>query len=205
MKKSNIVMSSVLVAAMFATAGFAADKAAPKAAKKAPKAAAPASEVAAPAAESSSGEAAAPKAEHRTPYGMAGCGLGSLIIKNHSKGPQIGAWILNVIGYQISAITTGSSNCGITKDDLAMKEQEVFMEVNLSSVAKDAAKGEGEHLSAFAEILGCGQGAELNVFSNLTRDNYSTIFSTSDSKAVLENFRGVIKSNETLASACVRA
>ena len=127
MKKSNIVMSSVLVAAMFATAGFAADKAAPKAAKKAPKAAAPASEVAAPAAESSSGEAAAPKAEHRTPYGMAGCGLGSLIIKNHSKGPQIGAWILNVIGYQISAITTGSSNCGITKDDLAMKEQEVFL------------------------------------------------------------------------------
>ncbi len=196
MKKSNIVTSSVLAAAMFATTGFAADKAAPKA-KKAPKAAAPAAAV---------GEAAAPKSEHRAPYGMAGCGLGSLVIKDNSKGAQIGAWFLNAIGYhQTSAITTGSSNCDVTKDDLAMKEQEVFMEVNLSSVAKDAAKGEGEHLSAFAEILGCGQGAELSVFSNLTRDNYSTIFSTSDSKAVLENFRGVIKSNETLASACVRA
>jgi hypothetical protein len=204
MKKSNIVMSSVLAAAMFATTGFAADKAAPKA-KKAPKAAAPAGEVAAPAADSAApaAESSAPKSEHRAPYGMAGCGLGSLIIKNHSKGPQIGASILNIS--QVSAISSGSSNCGITKDDLAMKEQEVFMEVNLSSVAKDAAKGEGEHLSAFAEILGCGQGAELNVFSNLTRDNYSDIFSTSDSKAVLENFRGVIKSNETLASACVRA
>ena len=204
MKKSNIIMSSVLAAAMFATTGFAADKAAPKAAKKAPKSA-PAGETAAPAGEASAPAAEAPaaKAEHRAPYGMAGCGLGSLIIKNHGKGAQIGASILNI--FQISAISSGSSNCGITKDDLAMKEQEVFMEVNLSSVAKDAAKGEGEHLSAFAEILGCGQGPELSVFSNLTRDNYSTIFSTSDSKAVLENFRGVIKSNETLASACVRA
>lgn len=200
-------LSTKLVSAMMMlSVGVAAHAAPAKKKKAAPAAEAPASgpSEAAPAAEAESASTSvAAEKEHRAPYGMAGCGLGSLIIKNHSKGPQIGAAFLNVTGVQTSGISSGSSNCKMNKEDFARVEQEVFMEVNLSSLAKDAAQGQGEHLSAFAEILGCSQ--DLGVFNTVSRSNYERIFQGQDSKAVLSNFKNVIKSNDTLAKSCVRA
>lgn len=143
------------------------------------------------------------KPSYRAPYGMAGCGLGSLVIKENKKWPQVGAAFLNATGYQTSGITTGTSNCKMTKDDVAQREQEVFMEINLASVAKDAARGNGESLSAFAEVLGCS--SEFSEFSDVSRANYETIFSSTDAKTVLENYRGAIKANPTLAKVCERA
>jgi hypothetical protein len=145
-----------------------------------------------------------PAASHRKPYGMAGCGFGSLVIKDNTMLAQIGAAFLNATGYQTFAISTGTSNCKLSKNDLALREQSVFMEVNLASLSKDAAQGQGEHLSAFAEILGCSQG-ESSTFSDVTRSNYSEIFKSSDANEVLSNYRSVIKSNEVLAKSCVRA
>ncbi|MCX6127263.1 MAG: DUF3015 family protein [Proteobacteria bacterium] len=146
-----------------------------------------------------------PTAEHRSPYGMAGCGLGALIIKSPSKGPQIGASFLNMTGVQTSGISSGTSNCKMSKDDLAIREQEVFMEVNLASVAKDAAAGQGEHLTAFAEILGCSHGEDLKVFSSLSQSKFDAIFKAQDSKSVLSNYREMIKADRQLAKSCVRA
>ena len=208
--KSRATIATALVtcfAMILGAPAFAAE------AKKVKKKAAPAAEGAADAADAASGDAAATgKAAaaagtkgHRAPYGMAGCGLGSLIIKKNSMGPQIGASFLNMTGYQMFALTTGCSNCGATKDSVAKVEQEVFMEVNMASLAKDAAQGQGEHLSAFAEILGCGQGDSLILFNAMSRSHYEQIFQGQNSKAVLSNYRNVIKENEKLAKSCVRA
>ncbi len=38
------------------------------------------------------------EAPARPPYGMAGCGLGSLIISQDSVGGQLGAWLFNGMG-----------------------------------------------------------------------------------------------------------
>lgn len=202
-----IISSCTLAVAANAQTKKGKKKAAPAAAPAASDASAPVSEPAATAGGSaSSAEAAnATSKAHRAPYGMAGCGLGSLIVKTNSKGPQIGAAFLNATGYQTFGISSGTSNCKLSKDDIAKVEQEVFMEVNLASLAKDAAQGQGEHLSAFAEILGCGQGESLSLFNDLSRSNYDAIFQGQDSKVVLSNYKSVIKSNETLAKSCVRA
>lgn len=178
--------------------------------KKKPSAAGATTETAAPAADGATaadGAGTTPKAatEHRAPYGMAGCGLGSIVVKNHSKGPQIGAGFLNITGVQTFGISTGSSNCKLSKDDLSRVEQEVFFEVNFASLAKDTAQGQGEHIAAFAEILGCGQGESLNLFNDVSRTHYEQIFDGQDSKVVLSNFKSVIKANETLSKSCVRA
>ena len=205
--KSGATIATALVtcfAMILGTPAFAAE------AKKVKKKAAPAAEGDADAASgdaAATGKAAAPAGtkEHRAPYGMAGCGLGSLIIKKNSMGPQIGASFLNMTGYQLFGLTTGCSNCGATKESVAKVEQEVFMEVNMASLAKDAAQGQGEHLSAFAEILGCGQGDSLILFNAMSRSNYEHIFQGQNAKAVLSNYRNVIKENEKLAKSCVRA
>lgn len=201
---ANFVRSLVVITSCsFGVAAYGQTK------KRSKKKAAPAAETAAPeeaAASATSEETPLSAKTHRAPYGMAGCGLGSLVIKNNNgKGAQIGAGILNATGVQTFGISTGTSNCRMTKADLAQAEQEVFLNVNLASLAKDAAQGRGEHLSAFAEILGCGAGEDLDVFSSVSRDHYEQIFQGQDSKVVLSNYKTVIKSNETLAKSCVRA
>ena len=215
MKIKNILVA-LTSTAVLASASFAAGakkKAAPATkATKATEAAGSAVDAAAAGADKGIDAAAGavesagkPTAEHRAPYGMAGCGLGAIIVKSPSKGPQIGASFLNMTGFQTSAISSGCSNCKLTKNDLAIREQEVFMEVNLASVAKDAAAGQGEHLTAFAEILGCSHGDDLKVFSSLSQSNFNAIFKAQDSKSVLSNYREMIKSDRQLAKSCIRA
>jgi len=201
----------ILAAASISTALYAAPKKSKK--KASPSAAPAATETTTPATtteESSSAPAATAEASpekkgHRAPYGMAGCGLGSLVIKGPSAGPQIGAGILNVTGVQTSAISSGTSNCKVSKEDLAQVEQETFIQVNLASLAKDASQGQGEHLTSFAEILGCGEGNAFDVFSQVSRTEYERIFQGHDAKVVLSNYKAVIHKNETLAKSCVRA
>jgi len=135
-------------------------------------------------------------------YGMAGCGLGSLIIKQNSMMGQVTAATLNGTGAQTSGISTGTSNCRVNHS-MAQLEQEVFITANFASLSKDAAQGEGQHLRAFAEVLGCTD--QLGDFARVSQQNYAEIFSVTDPKAALDNYRGVIISNEALSGTCNRA
>lgn len=138
--------------------------------------------------------------KYQSPYGMAGCGLGSLIIKNHSKGPQIGAWFLNVVGYQTFAITSGTSNCVKDGSMAAVEnEQEVFVSVNLTDLQKEAAQGQGEHLNVLAEIFGCDN---KEGFAQLSQNRYEAIFTNENPSAVVESFKSELKSGKV---ACTRA
>ncbi|MGE4132657.1 MAG: DUF3015 family protein [Bdellovibrionales bacterium] len=144
-----------------------------------------------------------PMESYEVPWGMAGCSIWNYVIKDKEQGPQIGVWALEhlVFGVQISAITTGTSNCveapGMKH---AQNEQEVFVNVNLASLQKEAAQGQGRHLDTLAEIFGCENKAS---FAQLSQNRYEAIFSKEEASSVVEQFKTEIKSGK--AGACSRA
>ena len=145
---------------------------------------------------------------YRYNYGMAGCGLGSLIIRgknNHnSKGMQILAYTLNSAGYQTSALTSGTSNCNNTPQGVARMEQEVFLSSNLNSIIKDAARGEGQHLAAFAEVLGCEEATSVTQLGSLSQERFETIFASHNANQILDRYLVEVNSMPGLAGKCTR-
>ena len=90
-------------------------------------------------------------------YGMAGCGLGSLVFQNdNAMIKQILAATTNgTFGSQTFGITSGTSNCtsgGVLKSE---KEQAAFVEVNFRDLKQNMAAGGGEFLNSFGTLLGC--------------------------------------------------
>lgn len=96
-------------------------------------------------------------------YGMAGCGLGSMLIDK--SGSQVSAATTNGTGSQIFGITTGTSNC--TDDGVAIndREQELFTEANFEVLKQEIAMGQGENLLALASLMGCDE-AQSQVFTS---------------------------------------
>jgi hypothetical protein len=145
--------------------------------------------------------------KYKRKYGMAGCGVSTYVIKEDGKSEQIISWFINgVAGYFVSfahptwAMTSGTSNCVDDSQQVAM-EQEVFMNSNLANLSKEAAAGQGAHLNALAEVLGCENKEE---FSRFSQQNYPQLFETSSAKEVLSRYLNGIKSSEELRKSCER-
>ena len=144
----------------------------------------------------------AQKEKYVIPWGMGGCGLGTLAIQDKSQWPQLGAYILNnIIVPQTSAITTGTSNCVNPHPSYAKAEQKVYIEANLASLAKDISRGSGNHLYGMAEVFGCNN---QSYFAKISKDNYSNIFSSNNAGSVLDNYRDLILKTKDLAEGCSR-
>lgn len=115
-------------------------------------------------------------------YGMAGCGLGSLVIKSNGIA-QIFAATTNGTSYsQTLGITTGTSNCTPGGAAFREHEQEVFVAVNFESLEKEMAAGKGEKLDAFSALMGCKSSA---AFGSMARENYTSFFADDASPASL--------------------
>lgn len=106
-------------------------------------------------------------------YGMAGCGLGSLVFDDRPGMVQILAGTLNTLGGQTFAITSGTSNCG-ESGKLARVEQ--FIDINKLTLEKELSRGEGEALSSLAHLVGCNDKA----FSSELSKNYTEKFPLRD-------------------------
>jgi hypothetical protein len=137
-------------------------------------------------------------------YGMAGCGLGSLLFgKDNTVLMQILAATTNGIGGQVFAITTGTSNCtagGIVK---AEREQAAFAEVNFQDLKRNMASGGGEFLTSFATLLGCEDTAKAT-FYKMTQDRYGQLLPTEKSGPIdlLVAVKLQIKADTRLAGSC---
>ncbi len=131
-----------------------------------------------------------------------GCGLGGLAIQRNTKLSQLVSMTLNYSTLtQFFGITSGTSNCsanGIVFND---KEATVFAEANLPNLKIEMARGEGENLSAFAEILGC---KSTSTFGAMTRRQYENIFPNADvtTENFLKSIRNEIGHDEALKSSC---
>jgi hypothetical protein len=141
---------------------------------------------------------------HAQNYGMAGCGLGSLLFeKDNSKGMQILAAILNGTGGQTFAITSGTSNCveaGVVK---AEREQAAFAEVNFQDLKRNMAAGGGEFLASFSTLLGCEDTAKP-AFFKMTQRRFESIVPSAETTpmGMVASIKREIRSDAALAGAC---
>lgn len=133
-------------------------------------------------------------------YGMAGCGLGSMLFNENSTLNQILAATTNgTFGTQTFGITSGTSNCtagGLAKIE---KETEMFVEVNYDVLQKEISQGKGETLTSFANLMGCSDSA---VLGKGLQSNYKNISAANDSSEFLNNVKTTIQSDSKLSSTC---
>src|SRR4051812_6913661 len=109
-------------------------------------------------------------------YGMAGCGLGSLVFGGvDAPGVQILAATTNAtFASQTFGITSGTSNCISGGVVVAEHEQAAFAEVTFDDLKRDMAAGGGEFLSSFATLLGCEPTARP-ALAHMTQARYETL------------------------------
>lgn len=105
-------------------------------------------------------------------YGMAGCGLGSMIFGNQPGFIQVLAATTNgTFASQTFGITTGTSNC-VDAGDPVVKVSS-FVETNRGALAKDMARGTGETVATLTTLAGCSD--QRAVGRALQRD-FSLVF-----------------------------
>jgi hypothetical protein len=122
-------------------------------------------------------------------YGMAGCGLGSIVFKENDKMQILAATTNGTFGSQTFGITFGTSNCE-GGSHMASKEQvEHFIAANQNTLKNDIARGNGEALNGLAELMG----KDSSSFGSHLQANYSKIFvKTASSKQITENLYNVL-------------
>ncbi|HEX9241654.1 MAG TPA: DUF3015 family protein [Anaeromyxobacter sp.] len=110
-------------------------------------------------------------------YGLAGCGLGSLIFENQPGGVQILAATTNgsTSWNQTWAITSGTSNCGAAAFASGTKN---FVDANREAVAKDISRGQGEAIGALTQINLC---ADSSAVGSALQKRFQQIFPAADS------------------------
>ncbi|MCX7944392.1 MAG: DUF3015 domain-containing protein [Deltaproteobacteria bacterium] len=134
-------------------------------------------------------------------YGMAGCGLGSMIIKEDGF-VQVFAATTNGTSYsQTFGITSGTSNC--TKDGAVQseREKEAFIETSMAELTTDISRGEGEYITTLASLYGCDKNVTPKLFSTL-KGNFEEISKASDAQTMLSTLNRVIASDAELSKAC---
>ncbi len=102
-------------------------------------------------------------------YGVAGCGLGSMVFGNQEGVVQVLAATINGTGVQTFGITSGTSNCG--HGLFAKAEINTFIQSNAVALENDIARGQGEALNTLNNMLGCG-----TQFSSALQKNYKEIY-----------------------------
>jgi hypothetical protein len=108
-------------------------------------------------------------------YGLAGCGLGSMVFENQPGGVQILAATTNgTSANQTFGITSGTSNCGAAAFASGTKN---FVDANREAVAKDISRGQGEAIGAITQINMC---ADSTAVGSALQKRFGEIFPSAD-------------------------
>lgn len=136
-------------------------------------------------------------------YGMAGCGLGSMIITENGFTQTFAATTNGSSATQTFGITTGSSNCNKDGVILASKEQEAFFEANYAQLRRDVASGGGEHLAALTVMFECDASLQPDVGA-LVQSQYEAIFPNGKTTPIqaLYLLKLQLARNSKVANAC---
>ena len=126
-----------------------------------------------------------------------GCGLGSMAFEgNDGLISQVSAATTNgSSGSQTFGITSGTSNCKEYSEWTSNEKVNVFVADNMDSLAKDIAKGKGEHLDTLASLMNVPQKDRV-AFNSKLQKNFSRIYTFEDVTAVevIRNIEAVISS-----------
>ena len=128
--------------------------------------------------------------------GPAGCGLGNVIL---GKDNQVLAATTNGTGTQTFGITSGTSNCVDKPGDNAMMIQ--YIDVNRVALAKDAARGEGETITALSRLMGC---QDSRVLGTSMKSNFQNLFPRTDAQPeeISNGLKHLVHEEPALASSC---
>jgi hypothetical protein len=133
-------------------------------------------------------------------YGVAGCGLGSIVF-----GPKpgmiqvIAATVNGTAGSQTFGISSGTSNCDIPQMGM---EAAAYLEVNREVASREAARGEGETLDNLATIFKC---SDFTAFRSQMKSNYDKVFHPeNDSYEASRAIMNEIKTNSQLSNTCAQ-
>ncbi|OYZ15974.1 MAG: hypothetical protein B7Y39_16340 [Bdellovibrio sp. 28-41-41] len=164
--------------------------------KPSPKAAAPAVAPAPRAAPM--GHAAHKSGAYSRPYGMAGCGLGTLIMDKRSS--QVLVATTNGTGVQTIGITLGTSNCVDEATSQVADKMDKYIHINKVQLAGDIAKGNGETIVALSEVIGCQSSQNLgSALKASYRDVFANDFTTNE---VTDSIITVIQQDSQLSQEC---
>lgn len=131
-----------------------------------------------------------------------GCGLGSMVWQGQSGiAPQVLAVTTNgTSGNQTFGISSGTLGC--TQDGVVTSDARLSMYTgsNMDMIARDMAVGSGESLHVMADLMDVEE-ADRSEFFQALRQNYGSIFSTSDASAedVLAGINATLKADERLS------
>ena len=123
-------------------------------------------------------------------YGAAGCGLGAVLLGDHTGIEQIFAATLNGISAsQTFGITFGTLNCGAGG---AAPTAQAYIDTNRAALATDMARGNGETLQGLTHLMGCKDHAKAGM---ILQKNYSQIFPTNtvNSASVERSIQNTLK------------
>lgn len=132
-------------------------------------------------------------------YGMAGCGLGSVIVGK--SGAQIFAATTNSTAYnQMFGITFNTLNCLDGTENQVADKTDFYIHTNQAAIQGDIARGSGETLAALSKVLRCDSPA----FGSVLQKNYGEIYTQENLPAneVTDAIITVIKNDETLSAQC---
>ncbi|MEY4616038.1 MAG: hypothetical protein RJB66_998 [Pseudomonadota bacterium] len=119
-------------------------------------------------------------------YGLAGCGLGSVIFGAKPGMIQIVAATSNdIYSNQAIGISFGTSNCDISEMGM---EAVSYIEINRETLKKEAARGQGETLQDLAGIFNC---RNQSGFEEVIHQNFSEIFMKNENS--YESSRQIMK------------
>ena len=126
-------------------------------------------------------------------YGPAGCGLGTMVIKDPNSLVMhvLQATLNGSSGNQTFGMTSGTSNCDITAD--AKMASTVFIQANEVALKNDIARGEGETLVGLNRIFGCSQHQAIG---KRLKKSYGEIFSTKEADRISQKIHHLINENQ---------
>jgi hypothetical protein len=187
------IISTILVSMFAASMAFAA----PHAKKKAPAKSSPAMQNMQR--QTVGGMQNTNRAGFSRAYGLAGCGLGSMVMG--PRDGQISAATTNGTGMQTIGITLGTSNCVGGSTTAKADQMDKYIVVNKVALADDIARGQGETIQGLAQIMNCSQSESLG---STLQSKFSTIFSSADLVAneITDRIITVVGQDQNLAQAC---
>lgn len=132
-------------------------------------------------------------------YGMAGCGLGSVVFG--TGGGTTAATTNGSFYSQLFGISFGTSNCVPDKAQAALMKQEAFVATNYPTLTKEMARGEGQTIAGLAEVLGCPQ-SHVSSLGAFTQSRFDSLVSAPGSMAMLDKLKFEMSEDATLSQSC---
>lgn len=135
-------------------------------------------------------------------YGMAGCGLGSILMGKQDG--QISAATTNGSTYnQLLGITFGTLNCLDEENKRLVDNVDGFLHINGPKLITEVVRGGGEHTQALAHLFGCQKDLQAP-FDQALRKDFSAIFgqNKTTTQDVTDSLISTLLQDQTLRAGC---